>query len=374
MEEHSETIIQAKTNWGCQHWAQSMAHQKKLGSIRGIFEVFGDVECLAKAGLWGDRDFLLRFGPTPAQACQISKTLFQYALHLAFHELCWAMRYSHSLPGLFASLTDKELVLATLVVLKKMFEVLMDLEEEMRTNPRMHALWQCLIWPACSWVREILIALFEAEFRCVPKDVLQELIEWSRLDKTNKRIEDSHNLCRDRCRHHKAGSGAAMGRFSALVGSDLHEDWEHADWTPDFDIEAVPTLPASTFKAAGNTSFSLGPAFWDTYMQGATELGTKSYLQSGLAWQRVMLCHPDWGRCERTWLSLMASPGDLIRSTVRDPPLQGLVIDSTIHGVIVVEVEFDRSNSWAIVDLKALASKGEFRQWCIYDPLDWVVL
>lgn len=377
MKGHSEFLVQSKTIRGTRHWCTWMAASGYFSTIREIFGALHDRTTLVKAGLMKCSEASSPFLLSRHQAASLAETLFVYVLNLCGLQLQWAMRYSHTPPFMFAGLLDPAGRRSTLKRLEVMWAVLLALEEAMQGagQGNLRALHSSLLWPSSTWTREVFIALSECNFIDVPDDILLEVTEFTETVKTTKMIEDCFNLLRDRSRHHKAGTLGSTLRFSTLISSTMQRDWDRKEWTPPSPIEYIPPVPPTIFTAKAHQEFSMGLPYLGQVSSSAKDMGTLAYLQTALAWQSVEACGLNFAAMDRAWLSLMASPGDLIRNDVRQPPCMGLVLCSCPHGVLCVEVKKLRQTQGVlVVDVEKLSTEGEFKFWVLHDPDDWLTV
>ena len=74
-------------------------------------------------------------------------------------------------------------------------------------------------------------------------------------------------------------------------------------------------------------------------------------------------------------MSLMASPGDFIRNEVRNPPCVGMVVHTSIYGVLCIEVRKTKIvHGLEVLDMAAVCASAEFKHWVIHDADDWMML
>ena len=275
----------------------------------------------------------------------ITRSVFKYTMELLSCDLIWLRRYSHEPPGRFASLSREESRIAALQTLRGWCSCFLAAEataadKGCRGRFAARDVLSLLPWASAPWVKEVFVALDEAEFKSVPADILNELEAVSACFKTSIFCERSFNYLRDRCRHSKAGITGMRKRYHALINSPLMEDSDRPNtYTPSVQAAHAPRerQDKELFSAQQSSrDFSLGEDFLTTFMAAPDTMGSGRFLSSNLAWAALQQCQGQWHRLETAWHSLLARKHQILHRP--EPNLNLFVLETHPFGVLGLRV------------------------------------
>ena len=302
---------------------------------------------------------------------QISKCAWDYLIALLSGEVMWLRRYSHCLPGRLFALLDEQERPAVLCELQTWRSVLLEAEEKALDDADIQLVLDAMPCHRSTWVRECMIALSECEFNQVPPNIVLELEEAASCMQTTKIVEDCFNVLRDRCRHTKQGSMGRMRRLATLSRSSLLADSDRPGLpaTPLCDGCHRPVEEA--FARPCVQDFSLGEDFLEQYLQAPPGMSASCHMSTHMAWCCLLENSANFNRVPLAWLSLLPRRGHLLHNKLTK--VQGIVLATTIHGVLLMNVDVDCSIpcfTQLTLNIDVIGAK-QFFYVCITDVAYW---
>jgi len=299
-----------------------------------------------------------------------SKLLKLCALQLS-SRLVHTMMYSHSLPGKFVALASNDATVRAecLQWLSSLWSAYTAVEEEAKSNMAARSYLQALLWPELTYCLELLVSLSEVDFKHVPPDVHQQVLELSRAPPGTKLVEDGFNIMRDGEGSNKKGQLGRKARFQAVYHAGLVEafDRQPPRVTAAAKASAASTLDADVFSCSLN-SFSFGRDTLMEWGRNGVTFSPAAFSLVPLATICLMQCHGEWGLLANSWLSLLVGTHCILHNVARKRSFFTLQVSP--HGVLAWAVTICKYGGQHFYQLKTQGTPV-WELLVVTDPSDW---
>ena len=235
---------------------------------------------------------------------------------------------------------DPSEVRKTLVRCEILWLALERAEEKAKHHTWVRAWLDTMLWPNCSWAREILVGLAEAEWKHCPSDLLQELEKCFSTAGT-KEIEDSFNVIRRLCRQNLGGKLGPLAKWHSLSNSGLIEGsgGVQPQVLPVDQVDIQQDIPAAVFSSSTHHHFTLGDEKMEQFRnddkwKAVTGL---AFLKITVQTQAFLKFAHGLEKVQSLWRSELLMPGMLFDAGALDDmvdPCIRLVVCSTPFGAV----------------------------------------
>lgn len=335
--EHGRSVVLHKSVRGCREWSINMARPKNFEYLDDVLSGLCDEDAIVRAGLLDRR---ARSGTTmlnTGDAREVSDAVWRYIVSVLGHEIRWCFRYNKRPPNLFCRLLDPDCQQETLDLLQDMWALLAEAERASFVDHCIQDKLDLLLWSHSSWLRELFVALDEAEFADIPEEAWRDIEGFASCHKRTKVCEDAFNLLRDKCRHSKEGVLGRKRRHSHLLSSQVLEDCDRDGGYADIpEIKFQPKIQdfSGLYERPGAEDFSLCEGALDSFQSPAPGLTPSAHLQVPFVYECLRQCRGRWDLARKSWLSLLAQRGSFIRQ--KHAGQMGVVLMSSPHGVLLL--------------------------------------
>ena len=310
-----------------------------------------------------------------------------YLQHVVGLEILFCGLYQYQFPLWFAALLDDnpDHVFTALGLMRIVWEALLRAEVAAQTNPWMATFLEKLLWPRCIWAREVLVALSETKWACVPSDITAELRR-AFAGFGTKDVEDAFNLLRRQARFNLAGKLNPATQwhhvnFGGLIEASGGVSVQIANCDQ---LSTARAIPRRCFQATSHyTRFSLGKTCLQELMRDRNNFTTVDRLQyldttmltSALSWSGG-----DAELLQLVWLSQLLQPGMLcVDREHRLDHVVYWVLRTTPSGVAALVGDVKNCAGKNFIAWRRLAEDGckfihihDVSQWFVYthEPAD----
>lgn len=313
-DQHGLLLTSSKTVRGCVaiNVERASGEWPYLAAMVGLLR---DHKLLVRMGLVSCSDTARPGRPfAEPELLQVSQSMTDFLRHFLGLELADNLCCHLLFPGAFARLLSERHREGGLRHARKTWEAVCSAEAS-------GDLWvvtfaRQLLWPGNPWIRELFVALLEADFASLPCDLEATLLEMF-ADLGTKLIEDAFGQLRLAMRTSGKGHLGPVAQWHALTHGGLLEESGRAPVLPTRgDHVGVKNrqLPATTFQARPR-KFCLGSAVLKEYMApkaGDVTVSGDRYQKLPLQHSALLWCESDWGKLKLVWLSQLFVPGSLV--------------------------------------------------------------
>ena len=251
------------------------------------------------------------------QERQLAQVALESSMHVARHIMLVAMRYSDTLPQAFLQLVDASDTQrwGALQKIKEWFTFLCEAEECARSDIWMKHWLRDLMWPDCTFVREILIMLYEANFDGLTAEIIQQLEGFAQSFLSSHIDETCMNLYRTREKESPNHAFSRASRYHTAATSTLIEEYDRNPVRITDAAKSITSaaIPPHCFTLRDVKKSCIG----EDRLRSLSEFGDfprpspQSANLIGPAWRAGVMLR-DARKLKDTWLSLLAEPGTFL--------------------------------------------------------------
>lgn len=256
------------------------------------------------------------------QDAYLANLMLSIWMSVAKNMLMSSMAFSHRFPGFFIALLDpdRDARAAALRRIEGWAKLLAAAEVCALADPWVKQFLVSLVWPQMTYVREVLAMLFEISYdeAKVTDEIREAVAGYAYSFLSTKINEDMFNRLRRRETSHQSEQLGRLSRWHVAASSDVLKEY---DLQPVVVTAAARQMtchkpPPGCFQNLSADGLSLGeaalsemvkPGAFPAQSPGTNKLGCP-------AWCCVTELNGDWAKIKLTWLSLLASPGLVLRS------------------------------------------------------------
>ena len=227
------------------------------------------------------------------------------------------LRYSHNLPHAFLPLlsSDRAVVRATLVWLKKVWEWLLVMEEHACTQTWHKTVLLEMEWPQWVFVREVLVLLSEVDFDRVPSSVMPMLEGFLEGLHSTELNETAFGELRSQEEISSNNTVGSAKQWAALYSSQVAEGRDRPIPVVSEEARAstasrTNAFPSSFFSAWNDHAYSLGDKALFNYLN--SDYTSPSSTRWSAASALLMASMQGAGCSQDAWLSLLVDVGDVV--------------------------------------------------------------
>ena len=261
--------------------------------------------------------------------------------------------------------------------LKTCWKVLSILEKDMTEPPTAWAWWKDLYFPGNGWTRELFIALAEAQWKFVPKQVVAELTLWLKTQHTTLLNESLNRHVRMQEKASEVGNLSAAMLWSQCTTAPLLGEFGRPP-PPVTSAARFAGRAAAEYKERDFMSQNAEPAFDFETLSSLTSanpiwpnLSPQGHRRIGMAWELTLAAEGKLANFGPTVLNQLPVPGTLLRYKQETGVL---VVYSCKFGVLVMSMRTVREEEHGeIIVSPVFAPAGPWLRWLrIVPPLaDW---
>ena len=199
-----------------------------------------------------------------------------------------------------------------------MWVTLLELDRTSLTNDRCRVFTQELVFPMLQWVREVLARLAEVQFREVPADLLSDVRVWSKGFHSTVLVENMFNKLRIVEKKNLSGQIGDINVWHEAAYSGLLQDFDRPLLQPTLEGQTISVreLPSTTFLVDKDESSSLPGELWETISEKKPSwpaLSAQGFKEAAIRWLCVSHYKGQWQNMQTVWLSLLLTPGTVVR-------------------------------------------------------------
>ena len=326
---HGHDIVTQKTQMGRHEWNVSMASGASGEYLLDSLLALMNHDVLINMGVVTFREHCTSTTLAEDMAQKVLDSMFAFWRNLVAKELSFIRSWSARMPGLvFTQLSrDEGTRQAGLMQMRKLFEKLEQWEPIAATDKALRDDMANLEWPLSTWSREILLSGAEMNWECLPRHILDEVQEASRVVSSSKLIEDMSNMVRGQAEGVRNGRQSTQTVWHTCMHADLMADCDLAPVHIESSdlIQAGATLPNALFRAKdAQDEFSLGSGGKTRFFEQKDypSMSIANYLRIPYKTE-ALLQASSVDQFRNAWLSQLAIEGSILYTGRGESGLKG---------------------------------------------------
>lgn len=314
--------------------------------ISDTWAMLADPQELNEIGYLSKLDFEYYTEAELEQDVKLAEIMFDTMAAVSQQFLMSGMTWTSRYPGRFVGLLAKDGAARQQHAdhIKHDFQLLLDLQKLSHDEVWAQAFIGDLQWPSQTFVMELFYMLYEVGFKELTPEVHSSLQGFAQSWASSLVNEDGFKLLREVSDGSLSGQMQRATRWGNLAASDLMAKHGRKSVTISSAARAACKKPPvkETFVAKNALEFSMGVDTLETInSSGWAHPGAAGNKMVGCAWACWRFCHGDISAASRAWLSLLVSPGCLLRNG--DLGVRGVCVGTTQWGLFILPIDIEKA-------------------------------
>lgn len=383
---HDKAITMCKTRAGVKEWRCSVA-RGGVDHVLDMVAALSDFDMLLQAGLVSYEEGSGSCVLSDDAALRVAASLVDFLRDMIYSEVVFVRNYAEDLPNCFVSLVDADETQRKKMASRiwRVFEVVTKVESLGTKDMWTRDFCRNLIWPCCTWPREVCIAIGECDGQGLPTDIEQEVLEYAISHGTTKSNEDLFNHLRRAVRSSPSGQmGGAAIWHSSLTSPVMEEsDMKPLEPSPEDRLDAKrevvkSQVPRTHFEAKHMKDISVGEEKLARFTESTAwpSMSAERFLLRPFAQHALVNCEDHLGSLKVLWQARLVTPGAILLHRGAGIPAVGRwVLRGTDFGVLTWKVRLRASNGKRFVEpARSLEGEPPWEQILILDFREYSII